>query len=165
MPRDLHGPGDVRLALRGSDRRLWSDLYRPDLGRAVPLLVFFPASSNPVVDPVTLCHDTGVAVLVTCPVTTAEAVSVLGWSAEHARELGCDPSRLLVGGERSGAVLAGSVAEHARDEGWPPVHGQLLVDPGVATDHRGAVVIAVADAQPARLSAALRDAVHHPDLG
>jgi acetyl esterase/lipase len=57
-----------------------------------------------------------------------DAVTVTGWAADHAAELGADPGRLLVGGEGGGAALAAAVAARARDAGWPPIDLVGLVD-------------------------------------
>jgi acetyl esterase/lipase len=64
------------------------------------------------------------------PAALADALAATHWAADHAAELGADPRRLLVGGAGPGAVLAAAVAAHARDEGWPPLAGQVLADPG-----------------------------------
>jgi hypothetical protein len=49
----------------------------------------------------------------------------LGWAADHARELGADPRRLIVAGEPR---LLADVERHAREEGWPPI-AELLPIP------------------------------------
>jgi hypothetical protein len=56
-------------------------------------------------------------------------VATLGWAAEHARELGAHPDRLVVGGQLVGAALAARLAVDARDCGWPVVRRQVLVRP------------------------------------
>jgi alpha/beta hydrolase fold len=56
-------------------------------------------------------------------------VATLGWAAEHARELGADPEKLVVGGQLAGAALAARLAVDARDSGWPVVSRQVLVRP------------------------------------
>jgi acetyl esterase/lipase len=56
-------------------------------------------------------------------------VATLGWAAEHARELGADPEKLVVGGQLAGAALAARLAVDARDSGWPVVSRQMLVRP------------------------------------
>jgi alpha/beta hydrolase fold len=58
-----------------------------------------------------------------------DAVSVTGWAADHASELGADADRLVVGGWGRGAWTAAAVAASARDEGWPPLRAQLLIAP------------------------------------
>jgi hypothetical protein len=55
--------------------------------------------------------------------------ATLGWAAEHARELGADPDKLVVGGQLAGAALAARLAVEARDCGWPVVSRQMLVCP------------------------------------
>jgi acetyl esterase/lipase len=51
------------------------------------------------------------------------------WTAEHADELGFDPSRLLVAGGSAGGGLAAAVALMARDKGGPELVGQMLSCP------------------------------------
>jgi acetyl esterase len=130
----LQHPVVARLALRGAAGRLWSDLHRPAGASGTPLLVFFPDAHRPVVLPEQLCQDAGLAVLVTRAATPADAVTVVEWAAEHAADLGADPARLLVGGERAGARLAAAVARHAGDRRWPPLLRQVLVRPDPGTE-------------------------------
>jgi len=51
------------------------------------------------------------------------------WLAEHAGELGADPSRVAVGGDSAGGNLAAVTCLLARDRGGPPIAFQLLVYP------------------------------------
>ena len=62
------------------------------------------------------------------PAAADDAYAALRWVADHADELGIDPSRLAVAGDSAGGNLAAVVALRARDEG-PPVAFQLLVYP------------------------------------
>lgn len=52
-------------------------------------------------------------------------LAALHWTAEHVRELGADPRRLLVAGGARAAWLALA----ARDSGWPALWRQILVHP------------------------------------
>jgi hypothetical protein len=54
--------------------------------------------------------------------------AALGWTAEHASELGATP-RLLVAGVYIGGGHAARLATAARDVGWPALHRQLLLHP------------------------------------
>ncbi|WP_244524433.1 alpha/beta hydrolase [Trujillonella endophytica] len=51
------------------------------------------------------------------------------WTAEHARELGIDPDRLVVAGLSAGGGLAAAVALAARDRSGPALAGQFLLCP------------------------------------
>ncbi len=62
----------------------------------------------------------------------------LTWAAEHAGELGVDPSRLVVAGASAGGGLAAGVALLARDRGGPAIAAQVLIGPML--DHRNATV-------------------------
>jgi alpha/beta hydrolase fold len=57
-----------------------------------------------------------------------DAAAVLGWAADHAAELDADPGRLVVAGAGAGAALAAAVTLHARDEWWPAIARQILLD-------------------------------------
>jgi acetyl esterase len=56
--------------------------------------------------------------------------AALRWVADHAAEIGGDPSRLAVGGDSSGGNLAAVTALWARDSGIP-LRFQLLIYPGI----------------------------------
>ncbi|MDP9166603.1 MAG: alpha/beta hydrolase, partial [Actinomycetota bacterium] len=51
------------------------------------------------------------------------------WLAEHAVELGVDPTRLAVMGDSAGGGLAAGVALMSRDRGGPAIAQQLLIYP------------------------------------
>ncbi|MGW5415787.1 alpha/beta hydrolase [Actinomadura geliboluensis] len=55
-----------------------------------------------------------------------DCYAALTWTAEHAGELGIDPTRLAVGGESAGGGLSAAVALLARDRGGPALCFQLL---------------------------------------
>jgi acetyl esterase len=66
------------------------------------------------------------------PSAVDDAIVATAWIAAHARELGIDASRLVVGGDSAGGNLATVVAIAARDGNGPAIAGQLLIYP--ATD-------------------------------
>ena len=51
------------------------------------------------------------------------------WTAEHAEELGFDPSRMIVAGGSAGGGLAAALALRARDQNGPDLLGQVLIYP------------------------------------
>lgn len=112
--------------------------YWPPATRIAPMLVFLPADGIERADPLCRAVCSGAGVVVLCvsyrkpprPDGRCDAILATDWAADHARELGADPDRLLLTGQGAGAELAAAVASHARERGWPPlVHlalGELL---------------------------------------
>ncbi|WP_193608276.1 alpha/beta hydrolase [Nocardioides lijunqiniae] len=62
----------------------------------------------------------------------------LVWTAEHAAELGVDPTRLVVAGTSAGGGLAAGTALLARDRSGPALAAQVLICPML--DHRNTSV-------------------------
>jgi len=50
-----------------------------------------------------------------------DCVDAARWTFAHAKELGMDPSRLLIGGDSAGANLSAATQLRLRDEGSPPL--------------------------------------------
>jgi len=73
-----------------------------------------------------------------CPFPAApdDCLAALNWAAEHAGELDVDARRIAVAGDSAGANLAAVTALRGRDEGAPPLAGQLLVYPVMAHHSR-----------------------------
>lgn len=67
------------------------------------------------------------------PAAVDDGIAALRWAAASAAALGADPRRIVVAGGSAGGNLAAVTALRARDEGGPPVCGQLLFYP--VTDH------------------------------
>ena len=82
--------------------------------------------------------DLGAVVLTVSATHAVEAHAAVSWAADHAGELGADPTRIAVVGDRAGAALAERVGELAVDEGWPPLRHVALIwphdDPAAALD-------------------------------
>jgi acetyl esterase/lipase len=118
---------DIRL--RGLTGPQPARTYWPSATGTVPMLVFLPADGIERADPLcrAVCSGAGVAVLSVSyrkplwPDGRCDAILATEWAADHARELGADPDRLLLAGEGAGAELAAAVASHARERGWPPL--------------------------------------------
>jgi acetyl esterase len=120
-------------------------VYRPASGGPLPVVVYFHGGGWVIGDLDccdTICHrlaDGVPAVVVSVdyrlapehpyPAAVDDCDAATTWVAEHAEELGADPSRLAVAGDSAGANLAAVVARRARDRGGPPVAFQLLVYP------------------------------------
>jgi hypothetical protein len=124
MPTHLRLDADLSL-------RAPRDFVRPrvswpaDTRDGRPLAVFLgdPDSSLEAAD--ALCVEAGFVVLALRTDAPDVATIAVEWAADHARQLGADPERLLVAGGR----LAAAAAVHARDEGWPPLWRQVLMGP------------------------------------
>ena len=65
------------------------------------------------------------------PAAVEDAVAATTWIAGHAKELGIDASRLMIGGDSAGGNLAAVVAISARDGNGPAIAGQVLIYPAV----------------------------------
>ena len=80
----------------------------------------------------------GAVVLTVSAAHALEGHAAVSWAADHAAELGVDPARIAVVGDRSGAAVAERVAELAVEEGWPPLRHVALIwphdDPAAALD-------------------------------
>ncbi|GAA1862704.1 alpha/beta hydrolase [Pseudonocardia ailaonensis] len=63
------------------------------------------------------------------PVALEESYALLEWVAEHARDLGFDPDRLVVAGDCAGATLATGLAMLSPRRGGPGLRAQLLYYP------------------------------------
>ena len=68
------------------------------------------------------------------PAGADDAWAALQWVAEHAGELGGDPTRIAVAGDSAGGNLSAVMALRARDAGGPPLVFQLLWYPVAVGD-------------------------------
>lgn len=68
------------------------------------------------------------------PAGVDDAWAALRWVAEHAAELGGDPTRIAVAGDSAGGNLSAVMALRARDAGGPPLAFQLLWYPVAVGD-------------------------------
>jgi acetyl esterase len=131
----IAGPGGA-LALR---------IYRPQGDGAFPLLVFFHGSGFVLCSLDThdgMCRNlcAGAQCIVVSvdyrlapehkfPAGLDDCVSATRWVADHAHELSGDATRIAIGGDSAGGNLAAAAALRLRDEGGPPLCGQLLIYP------------------------------------
>ena len=65
------------------------------------------------------------------PAGLEDCYAAVEWAAEHGRELGGDPTRLVVAGDSAGGNLATVCCLLAHERGGPPIAHQVLVYPGV----------------------------------
>lgn len=63
------------------------------------------------------------------PAAPEDAYTAALWVAEHAAELGGDPTRLAVAGDDAGGNLAAALTLIARDRNGPAIAAQVLVGP------------------------------------
>jgi acetyl esterase/lipase len=63
------------------------------------------------------------------PAPVEDCYAGLKWMAEHAVEIGVDPSHIALVGASAGGGLAGATALVARDRGGPPLACQILIYP------------------------------------
>jgi acetyl esterase/lipase len=63
------------------------------------------------------------------PAAIEDAIAATKWVSEHARSLGIDAERLVVGGDSAGATLAAVVCQEALRSGGPAISAQCLICP------------------------------------
>ena len=68
------------------------------------------------------------------PAAVEDCWTATKWVANNANSIGCDVTRIAVGGDSAGGNLAAVVALLARNEGYPKLGFQLLVYPCVAPE-------------------------------
>jgi hypothetical protein len=120
---------EADLALRGPHEFVRPRLSWPvdaPYGRPIAVHLADPDSSFELAD--ALCLEAGYIVLAIRTAAIDVATIAVEWTADHGKQLGADPDRLLVAGGR----LAAEAALHACDEGWPLISRVVLVGPGLA---------------------------------
>lgn len=131
------------FTIPGPDGPLRTRHYRPTVGEAAPLLVFFHGGGFVVGDLEShdglcgmICGDAAVHVLSVdyrlapehkAPAAVDDCVAAYRWALGHAAELGADPTRVGVGGDSAGGNLAALVALRSREEGIPQPVLQVLL--------------------------------------
>ena len=68
------------------------------------------------------------------PAAVEDAWAATLWVAEHAAEIGADPTRMAVAGDSAGGNIAAVMAQQARDKAGPGLVFQLLWYPSVLWD-------------------------------
>ncbi len=135
--------GEVRnLSIPGPGGALALRIYRPEAQGPSPVVVFFHGSGFVILDLDThddICRRLCVGaecVVVSVdyrlapehkfPAAPDDSLAATRWVAAHAGEFGGDASRMAVAGDSAGGCLAAVTAQRIRDEGGPPLQGQLL---------------------------------------
>ncbi len=68
------------------------------------------------------------------PAAIDDAWAATQWAAEHAVELGADPTRLAVAGDSAGGTISAAMTQLARDAGGPAISFQVLWYPTLMWD-------------------------------
>ncbi|MCB0183107.1 MAG: alpha/beta hydrolase [Caldilineaceae bacterium] len=63
------------------------------------------------------------------PAAPDDCLAATRWAAKHAAEFNADATRIALAGDSAGGNLAAVTALRIRDEGGPPLRGQLLIYP------------------------------------
>ena len=129
-------------------------IYRPDTEPGLPVVVYFHGGGWTIGSLET--HDNSCRALanaVGCvvvsvdyrlapehkfPAAVDDAFAATQWVAEHAAELGGDPTRVAVAGDSAGGNLAAVVSILARDQNAPALTFQLLVYPATDAERESA---------------------------
>jgi acetyl esterase len=133
------------ISLPGPAGEIRARHYRPAVGGAAPLLVFYHGGGWALGDLDThdalcrlTCRDAGIHVLSVdyrlapehpAPAAVEDAYAAFAWAYEYAGELGATPGRVAVGGDSAGGNLAAVVCQLARDEAGPTPVLQWLIYP------------------------------------
>ena len=139
---------DVTIDVR--DAQIRGRLYRSNPDGALPIIIYYHGGgwllgsidSHDVTTRL-LALASGFAVLSVdyrrgpdsrFPVAVNDAVDAVSWAADHADDLGIDPTRIAVAGDSAGGNLATVAAAAIRDEGGPRLSMQVLVYPVTTCD-------------------------------
>jgi acetyl esterase len=141
--RDLDVPGPAG--------RIPARLYLPDGQGPLPLFVLLHGGGWVIGDLETadnlarfICKRAACAVLSVdyrlapehpFPAAVVDAYAAFQWAREHATELGCDPLRVLVGGDSAGGTLSAAIAWLARQNRDPEPAGQVLLYAATDASH------------------------------
>ncbi len=170
---ELAVPQFENLTADGAAGPLPGRLYRPQLAKNTPLIVFLPGGGfvRPDIDAADmavrqLVERTGFVALMVAPRAAPEGrfpaahedtLAILRWARQNARSWGADPSRLVLAGEGTGALLALATAITAHNSGLEPPDHLVLITPMAAPPERNAF----AQAAPRTLAAVRSDLVRY----
>lgn len=134
------------LSIAGPAGPLALRLYRPSLARvALPVVLYFhgggfvggglddaDAAASFIAEQtpaLVVAVDYALAPARPFPAAPEDVHAAALWTAEHAAELGGDPTRLAVAGDDAGGNLAAALTLIARDRNGPALAAQVLVSP------------------------------------
>ena len=136
--RELSIPG-------GDGQAMKLRLYRPSTAQSAPVMVYFHGGGWCIGTLDThdnLCRHlariTGMNVVSVdyrlapehvFPAALDDAYAATRWVADHAAELSCDASQLMVAGDSAGGNLAIATCLRAKEDGWKGITQQLLFYP------------------------------------
>ena len=143
------------LTASGADGALAARLFRPELARNTPVILYFPGGTwaTGTLDQsdatarqlsartgwIVVAMQPRLAPEATFPAAHDDAFALYQWARGHLREWGADPTRVVLAGEGPGANLALSTAFEARDRAakgspTPTPDALLLITPVAGTD-------------------------------
>lgn len=145
-PADLPMHEVRELSIPGGDTQpLKLRLYRPSTAQVVPVMVYFHGGGWCIGTLEThdnLCRHlariTGMNLVSVdyrlapehiFPAALDDAYAATRWVAQHATELHCDASQLMVAGDSAGGNLAIATSLRAKEDGWNGIRQQLLFYP------------------------------------
>ena len=145
-PADLPMHEVRELSIPGGDAQpLKLRLYRPSTAQVAPVMVYFHGGGWCIGTLEThdnLCRHlariTGMNLVSVdyrlapehiFPAALDDAYAATRWVAQHAAELHCDASQLMVAGDSAGGNLAIATSLRAKEDGWNGIRQQLLFYP------------------------------------
>jgi hypothetical protein len=127
----------AQLRLRGDDGPLSAQLVWPAAGATAAMVLLFDAGEPDAAGHAELVCRSAAGAPAILSLSAGcrrgreleDGVRSIEWTADHAAQLGAEGAGLILAGLRGGAAVAAALAVRARDDGWPDVIHQLLIQP------------------------------------
>jgi hypothetical protein len=122
----------AQLRLRSTDGPLSAQLVWP-AARVTAVMVLLLDAGEPDAEPVRRAVSAPGVLSLSAACRRGheleDGVRSIEWTADHAAQLGAEGAGLILAGLHAGAAVVATLAVRARDDGWPDVMHQLLIEP------------------------------------